>query len=86
MNNKITSKIAYKRILGTLSRGQRRVFLIITRFPGSTIKDVAKKLKTDPHKISGRFSEMERSGRIKTDGFKYYKEESQPHNKYFVKL
>jgi predicted transcriptional regulator len=83
---KATSLIAYKNILKELSERQMAVYDKIRTFPGITIKETAIKLKTTPNAISGRFTEMERSGIIKINDCKYFKnaKRKQPHSMYVL--
>jgi predicted transcriptional regulator len=84
---KSTSLKSYKNILKELSNRQMAVYTKIQTFPGITIRETASKLKTFPHTISGRFSEMERLGIIKTcKECKYFKEDErkQPHSMYIL--
>jgi DNA-binding transcriptional regulator YhcF (GntR family) len=82
---KTTSKIAYKSIVKELSKRQMEVYNKIQTFPGITIRETALRLKTFPHAISGRFTELETKGIIKTcKECKYFKtdERKNPHSMY----
>jgi DNA-binding transcriptional regulator YhcF (GntR family) len=84
---KSTSLKAYDTILKELSKRQMAVYEKIRVFPGITIRETASKLKTFPHAISGRFSEMEKLGIIKTcKECKYFKtdQRKQPHSMYIL--
>jgi DNA-binding transcriptional regulator YhcF (GntR family) len=82
---KHTSLKALETVMKTLPKRQFQVYEKIATFPGITIREVASKLKTFPHAISGRFGELEKKGIIKTcKECKYFKGEAQPHSKYVL--
>jgi predicted transcriptional regulator len=81
---KSTSLKAWEKTLKELPRRQMQVFEKIFDNPGITIRETAHKLKTFPHCLSGRFSELEDKGIIKVSGEKKFKGESQPHSMYKI--
>jgi hypothetical protein len=79
-----TSLKAFERIRKTLSGRRQMVAIKILQKPGSTIRDVAKAMKTYPNCISGRFSELCQLGVIKEAGIKKYGKNNIPHTKWEV--
>lgn len=74
-----TSLKAWERIKDKLSPRRKAVFLHISRKPGITLREVAKKMKVGVNQISGRFTELEKLRLIKEVGQKKFKGERQPH-------
>lgn len=59
-----------KKESGTLTEDQELVFKVIKKHAPVTCKDVAIRLNKFPNEISGRFTELRKSGEIKIVGRK----------------
>lgn len=81
-NMKKTSLAAWTKVKKDLTPRQKMVIIQLKKKPGSTIRDVAERLKVYPNVISGRFSELETLKLIKDIGTKKYPGNNQPHTKY----
>lgn len=79
---KKTSLAAWTKVKKDLTPRQKMVIIQLKKKPGSTIRDVAERLKVYPNTVSGRFSELETLGVIKITGTKKYPGNSQPHSQY----
>lgn len=79
---KKTSLKAWEKVRRSLTPRQKMVIIQLKKKPGSTIRDVAERLKVYPNTVSGRFSELETLGVIKTAGTKKYRGGIQPHTMY----
>ena len=79
------SIIAYDNIKPTLTKRESEVLQVIKDNPGITIRDVAEKLNTFSHVISGRFGSLVKKQAIEIIGTHYYPGSIQPHSKYRVK-
>lgn len=83
---KQTSLIAFKRILGGLTRRQRQVYTEVLLNPGITLREASKNLKIPVNSLSGRFYELEQAKKIYVDGVKFFDNSNQPHSKWRVKI
>ena len=81
---KKTSLKAWEKVRKKLTKRQMEVFNKVYDLPGITIREAANKLRTFPHCISGRFSELEELGVIKTEGVKKFHGSNIPHSKYYI--
>lgn len=65
-----TSREAFERIKATLPRQRAAVLTLFRSRPvkGFTVHEVAEKFGVSPNHVSGRLSELKRSGHIKANG------------------
>ena len=80
----------YQEVLPTLKTRKEQILHIVKAYSqdeGITMLAVAKVLDVPVHTISGRFGELEREGKLKTEGTTKYKGSKAPHSLYkIVKL
>jgi predicted transcriptional regulator len=66
----------------TLTKRQEQVYEVIKNNPGITLREIAEKLSSFSHVLSGRIGELKSKSKIKESGVKYFEGSKQPHTKW----